>query len=82
MGNTAIEKMNVCGDLYGVGLTNAIKECDEESFVQVIKQLDALGTIDARKVFTKSDLIEALSEISEQEKFDAAESLNNGTFFD
>ena len=80
MGNTNIE-CNPCGDL-NVGLTNAINECDYDSFVQVIKQLDALGTIDARKVFTKSDLIEALSEISDEDKKATAEKLNNGTFFD
>ena len=79
MGNKNME-ISVRGDL-DVGLTNAINECDEKSFAQVIQQLHDWGTIDAKKVSTKSDLIQALSAMSEKDKEEAAESLNNGTFF-
>ena len=49
---------------------------------QVIEHLDEEGTIDAKKVKTKSDLIQALSAISVEDKEEAAKNLKNGTFFD
>ena len=77
MGNMEI---SVRGGL-DVGLTNAINECSEESFAQIIQQLNDCGTIDSSKVNTKTELIQALSAMSKEEKEDAVESLNNGTFF-